>query len=78
VYTPYETCYVLASTEQESGYVSEVFSSRDLATWVRVARFSSKAIAGSIEKLGDRYFVGMGVLREMAIPEAGNLYVLQP
>lgn len=72
------TCYVLTSTEQESGYASEVFSTRDLRTWTRIARFSSAAIASSLERLGGCYFVGMGVLREMSIPEAGNIYVLQP
>ena len=58
--------------------MSEILSTRDLITWVRVARFSSDAIAYSLERSGAQYFVGMGVLREMAIPEAGNLYVLQP
>lgn len=71
------TCHILTSTREDIGYVSEIYMAQDLKTWERVARFHSKAMAKSLERAEDRYFVGMATLRGNSVQESGNIYVLE-
>jgi len=70
------TCYVLTSTRQDTDYFSEVYSTQDLVTWSRIAQFRSDAIAYSLERSGELYFIGMATLRDAAIQDSGSIYLL--
>jgi hypothetical protein len=70
-------CYVLTGTAGEDGIAGEVFSSADLKSWVRLARFKAPALPVSMEMAGDRFYLGLGArARSKADPASGTIWVL--
>jgi hypothetical protein len=71
------TCYVLTSGPTANGFEGTIYSSTDLVTWTRLARFVVPAPPISLEVLDGRFFVGLGTTdAKSGETESGSIWVL--
>jgi hypothetical protein len=63
--------HVLTSRPADEGFSCEVYSSGDLRMWTRAARFTTPAVARSLERAYGQYYVGLGCKYGEAEPASG-------
>lgn len=72
-----DTAYVLVSQSGDDGYDGAVYATREVRTWHQVARFTTDALAHSLEELGGVFYVGLLCGREEANPASGLICRLE-
>lgn len=74
-----DDCLVLTIAAEGVKFRGEIFSSRDLRSWTRLASFPAEAPPFSFERLNGTFFVGLGPRSfEDIEPESGTLLRLEP
>jgi len=70
-------CYVLTSRSSDNGYDNAVYQSADMKKWTLIAKFNTKAIAYSLERMDGVFYVGLASPDDHPYSESGSICRLE-
>ena len=70
-------CYVLTSRSSDNGYDNAVYQSADMKKWTLIAKFNTKAIAYSLERMDGVFYVGLASPDDHPYSESGSIRRLE-